>query len=198
MELVWNHEICLPTYDRIPETHKISKKELREATHRENSARYEKSGSSETVDRMGLRKVLVCGGENKDSAKENHKTFKLGKNTMSGTSIVHKDKILNLDFAEREKSKLRGRDKSASIPNSEMDTKPIVKDSPKGPVKGVSGELNFDFLHGHWAKAAIHKNLCSVLMPHTNRTNIQNGYVEFDQEMIHVDDISPQTTNRIY
>lgn len=167
--LLFDHEIRRPPeFDRIPEIvtprlgFQVSPKETREATQRENSARVEKCGSSEDIERMGLRKVLLCGSREEDSARENRGLK--GKHGLSGTSITRKDISRNFDSGERRNS--RKRETRYVTPeefNRELDIHVNMKVNSRAGQGGPGkGELNFDFLHGHWAKTAIAKNLSSV------------------------------------
>jgi hypothetical protein len=169
LELLFNDEICRPpNFDRTPEIEtprlgfKVSQKESREATQRENSARVEKCGSSEDIERMGLRKVMLCGSIDEDSAKENRGLK--GKDGVSGTSIVREGRSRNFDIGERRHSrKQETREVNPEIFNGELDIHVNMKVKTKAPQGGSGkGELNFDFLHGHWAKIAMAQNLSSV------------------------------------
>jgi hypothetical protein len=169
LELLFNHKICRqPVLDMIPEIvtprlgFQVSQKESREATQRENTARVEKCGSSEDIERMGLRKVLLCGSREDDSARENRGLK--GKHGLSGTSIMHKDKSRNFEIGiPGNYRKRETREAPHEIFNQELEIDVNMKVDSRASQDGSGkGELNFDFLHLHWAKTAVAKNLSSV------------------------------------
>jgi hypothetical protein len=163
---LFNDEICRPpVFDKTPEIEtprlgfKVSQKESREATQRENSTWVEKCGSSEDIKRMGLRGVLLCGSREEDSAKKKRGLKR--KHWVSGTSFVREGRI---DVGERRDSRnLETREVTSEIFIRELDIHVNMKVKSKAPQGGSGkGELNFDFLHGHWAKTAIAQNISSV------------------------------------
>jgi hypothetical protein len=133
LELLFNDEICRPPdFDKTPEIEtprlgfKVSQKESREATQRENSTRVEKCGSSEDIEGMGLRGVLLCGPREEDSAKK--KRGLKSKHWVSGASIVREGRSRNFDVGERRDSRKREtREVTPEIFNRELNIQRNIK-----------------------------------------------------------------------
>jgi hypothetical protein len=137
LELLFNDEICRPPdFYKTPEIEtprlgfKVSQKVSREATQREISTRVEKCGSSEDIERMGLRGVLLCGSREEDPAKKK-RGFKR-KHWESGTSIVREGRSRNFDAGERRDSKKREiREVTPEIFNQELNIQRDIKVNSK-------------------------------------------------------------------